>query len=53
MPLSSACSNLVPIVGGMAAFGEALPANPLAATLRIGAFALTVAASASLATAPR
>ncbi len=51
MPLSSACSNLVPIVGGMAAFGEALPANPLAATLRIGAFALTVAASASLATA--
>ncbi len=53
MPLSSACSNLVPIVGGMAAFGETLPADPLAASLRVGAFVLTVAASASLATAQR
>ncbi len=53
MPLSAACSNLVPIIGGMAAFGETLPADPFAAALRIGAFVLTVAASASLATAPR
>jgi multidrug transporter EmrE-like cation transporter len=50
MPLSSACSNVVPIIGGMAAFGEALPADPLAASLRIGAFALTIASSALLAT---
>ncbi|HVC45129.1 MAG TPA: hypothetical protein VND20_09950 [Candidatus Binataceae bacterium] len=49
MPLSSACSNIVPIVGGMIAFGESLPADPLAAALRLGAFALTVAASALLA----
>ena len=31
MPLSGALSNLVPIVGGMLAFGERLPADPLAA----------------------
>jgi uncharacterized membrane protein len=49
MPLSSACSNLVPIVGGMAAFGERLPAEPLGAGLRIGAFALTIGAGALLA----
>ena len=49
MPLSSACSNIVPIVGGMIAFGESLPADPRAAALRLGAFALTVAASALLA----
>lgn len=53
MPLSSACSNLVPIVGGMVAFGEALPSNPLAASLRVGAFVLTIAASASLAASQR
>lgn len=51
MPLSSAISNLVPIVGGMLAFGEALPAEPTATSLRIAAFALTVASSGLLATA--
>jgi hypothetical protein len=49
MPLSSAVSNLVPIVGGMLAFGEALPADPIGASLRVAAFALTVASSALLA----
>lgn len=49
MPLSSACSNLVPIVGGMAAFGERLPAEPIAAGLRVGAFVLTIGAGALLA----
>jgi hypothetical protein len=53
MPLSSAISNVVPIVGGMAAFGEALPADPTAALLRIGAFALTIACSGLLATGER
>ena len=51
MPLSSAISNVVPIIGGMAAFGETLPADPTAALLRIAAFALTIASSALLATA--
>jgi hypothetical protein len=50
MPLSSACSNVVPILGGMVAFGEVLPANTFAATMRVGAFVLTVGASALLAT---
>jgi multidrug transporter EmrE-like cation transporter len=50
MPLSSAVSNLVPIVGGMIAFGEVLPAEPTAAWLRIAAFALMVGSSALLAT---
>ena len=49
MPLSSALSNLVPIAGGMIAFGERLPASSAAAALRIGAFVLTVAAGALLA----
>ncbi|HXZ88749.1 MAG TPA: hypothetical protein VEF07_09270 [Candidatus Binataceae bacterium] len=49
MPLSSACSNLVPIVGGMAAFGEQLPAEPIAAGMRVGAFVLTIGAGALLA----
>ncbi len=49
MPLSSALSSLVPIVGGILAFGERLPADPVAAALRVGAFALTLAASALLA----
>ena len=53
MPLSSACSNVVPIIGGMVAFGEALPADPLAASLRIGAFFLTIASSGLLATGER
>lgn len=51
MPLSSAISNVVPIVGGMAAFGEVLPTDPTAAFLRIGAFALTIASSGLLASA--
>lgn len=49
VPLSSALSNVVPILGGIIAFGEHLPSAPAAAALRIGAFALTVAASAVLA----
>jgi uncharacterized membrane protein len=48
MPLSSALSNLVPILGGLLAFGERLPAEPSAAALRIGAFALTIVAGALL-----
>ncbi len=49
MPLSGALSNLVPIVGGMLAFGERLPTDPVAATMRIAAFVLTIAASTTLA----
>jgi len=49
MPLSSALSNVVPILGGIVAFGEHLPAAPDAAAMRVGAFALTIAASAMLA----
>ncbi len=51
MPLSGALSNLVPIAGGMLAFGERLPADPVAATMRIAAFVLTIAASTTLAIA--
>lgn len=51
MPLSSALSNLVPIVGGMVAFGEQLPADPAARLMRLGAFILTVVAAATLAVA--
>jgi drug/metabolite transporter (DMT)-like permease len=50
MPLSSALSNLVPIAGGMLAFGERLPSDPFAAALRVAAFLLTIAASTALAT---
>ena len=49
MPLSGALSNIVPIAGGMIAFGERLPAGSMAAAMRIGAFALTIAAGALLA----
>jgi drug/metabolite transporter (DMT)-like permease len=49
LPISSALSNLVPIAGGIIAFGEFLPTDHFAAGLRIGAFGLTVAASALLA----
>ena len=49
MPLSSALSNVVPIAGGMLAFGEHLPADRGAAAMRIGAFILTIAAGALLA----
>jgi drug/metabolite transporter (DMT)-like permease len=50
MPLSSALSNLVPIAGGMLAFGERLPSDPFAAAMRVAAFLLTIAASTALAT---
>jgi uncharacterized membrane protein len=46
MPLSSAISNLVPIIGGVLAFGENLPVEPIPVALRIAAFALTILASA-------
>lgn len=49
MPLSGALSNIVPIVGGMIVFGEGLPAGAMPAALRVGAFALTIAAGALLA----
>ena len=49
MPLSGALSNLVPIVGGMLAFGERLPNDPIAAAMRVAAFVLTIAASTALA----
>lgn len=51
MPLSSALSNIVPIVGGMIVFGEHLPADTARATMRIAAFILTVLGSALLANA--
>lgn len=53
MPLSSAISNVVPIAGGMAVFGESLPSDPVAATLRIAAFALTIGSSGLLAASAR
>ncbi|HUY38636.1 MAG TPA: hypothetical protein VMV13_07385 [Candidatus Binataceae bacterium] len=49
VPLSSALSNVVPILGGIIAFGEHLPSAPASAAMRVGAFALTIAASAVLA----
>ncbi|HKV55936.1 MAG TPA: hypothetical protein VJN94_14990 [Candidatus Binataceae bacterium] len=49
MPLSSAISNIIPIFGGIAAFGESLPAAPLLAILRIAAFAITIAGGILLA----
>ena len=51
MPLSSALSNIVPIVGGIIVFGERLPADAAHATMRIAAFMLTVLGSALLANA--
>jgi drug/metabolite transporter (DMT)-like permease len=50
MPLSSALSNLVPIAGGVLAFGENLPKDPTAAAMRVAAFILTIVASTMLAT---
>jgi hypothetical protein len=49
MPLSGAMSNIVPIAGGMIVFSERLPANPIAAAMRLGAFGLTIVAGALLA----
>jgi hypothetical protein len=51
MPISSAISNLVAIAGGIAVFGERLPGSPFGASMRVSAFALTIAASAALAVA--
>jgi uncharacterized membrane protein len=48
MPLSSALSNVIPILGGLSAFGERLPAAPPAAAERLAAFALTIIAAALL-----
>ncbi len=53
MPLSSALSNLVPIIGGLIAFGETLPSAPAAASMRVAAFALTIAAGVLLASTRR
>jgi len=50
MPLSSACSNLVPIVGGILAFGERLPSATGPAAMRITAFTLTILSGSLLAT---
>lgn len=49
MPLSSAVSNLIPIAGGMIAFGEGLPAEPLRAAIRVAAFLMTIAGGALVA----
>jgi drug/metabolite transporter (DMT)-like permease len=51
MPLSSALSNIVPIVGGIIVFGERLPADAVYAAMRIAAFVLTILGSALLANA--
>lgn len=50
MPLSSALSNLIPIAGGMVAFGERLPEVPTLAGLRVAAFVLTIVAGLMLST---
>lgn len=49
MPLSAAFSSSIPIIGGMAAFGETLPADPIGAAMRMAAFVLTIAAGMTLA----
>jgi drug/metabolite transporter (DMT)-like permease len=48
MPLSTALSNIVPMAGAMVVFGEHLPAGRGAASMRLAAFALTIAGSALL-----
>ncbi len=50
MPLSSACSNLVPIIGGILAFGEHLPSATGPAAMRVIAFTLTILSGGLLAT---
>jgi multidrug transporter EmrE-like cation transporter len=49
MPLFAALSNLVPIIGGILVFGEALPSQEPAAVLRPLAFALAILGAALLA----
>ncbi len=51
MPLSSALSNLVPIAGGMVAFGERLPDEPALAAMRVAAFVMTIAGGVLMARA--
>jgi drug/metabolite transporter (DMT)-like permease len=48
MPLSTALSNIIPIAGAMVVFGEHLPANSKAASMRLAAFGLTIVGSALL-----
>ncbi|HEX4210238.1 MAG TPA: hypothetical protein VHY56_07595, partial [Candidatus Binataceae bacterium] len=48
MPLSTALSNIIPIAGAIAVFGEHLPANPVAASIRLTAFGLTILGGALL-----
>jgi uncharacterized membrane protein len=49
MPLFAALSNLVPIIGGILVFGEALPSQEPAAVLRPLAFTLAILGAALLA----
>ncbi|HXQ20591.1 MAG TPA: hypothetical protein VN812_02880 [Candidatus Acidoferrales bacterium] len=49
MPLFSALSNLVPIIGGLVVFNESLPSHGVAAVLRPLAFALAIAGAGLLA----
>jgi multidrug transporter EmrE-like cation transporter len=49
MPLLAALSNLVPIIGGILVFGEALPSQQPAAVLRPLAFTLAILGAALLA----
>lgn len=49
MPLFSALSNLVPIIGGIVVFGEALPNEEPAAVLRPLAFSLAIVGASLLA----
>jgi multidrug transporter EmrE-like cation transporter len=49
MPLLAALSNLVPIIGGVLVFGEALPSQEPAAVLRPLAFTLAILGAALLA----
>ena len=46
--LSGTLSNVVPILGGMVAFSERLPADPLLAISRVLAFSLTLGGAALL-----
>lgn len=49
MPLSAAFSSVIPIIGGVAAFGERLPADPHGAAMRLAAYVLTIVAGMTLA----
>ena len=48
LALSATLSNVVPILGGMIALGEALPSDPRLATSRLLAFSLTLGGAALL-----